>query len=118
MLVCIGLLVECVMLGSVTIIQQNILFPAERTNYFDVSKITNCAWPRSNKRIMAHLKILCQRSFSQTEWEFKNVEKKSTWIFLNELNKRLELFCVTQNHIHREIWAISCEIATRHYKCF
>ena len=71
MLVCTGLLVERVMLGSVAIIQQNVLFPAERTNYFDVSKIMNCAWPRSNKRIMAHFKILCQRSFSQTEWEFE-----------------------------------------------
>ena len=63
---------------------------------------------------MACFKILFQRSFSQTEWEFKNVDKKSTRIFLNELNKRLEIFSVTQNHIPREIWDISYEFATLH----
>jgi len=67
MQMCTGSLVDSVMLCSVNIIQQKILFPTERTNYFDVSKIMNCTWPVSNKIIMAHLKILCQRIFI-TNW--------------------------------------------------
>jgi hypothetical protein len=71
MLVCTDLLVDCVMLCSVTIIQEQVLFPTESRYYFDVSKIMYCTWPRSNKRNMAHLKILSQRLFHKYEWEFK-----------------------------------------------
>jgi hypothetical protein len=88
------------------------MFPTERTNYFDVSKIMNCTWARSNKRIMTHLKIRSQFFFHRQNGNLNDGDKKSTQIFLNELNKRREISSVTQNYMPREIWDISYENAT------
>jgi hypothetical protein len=73
-----------------------------------------CTWPRSNRRIMEHIKILSERFFTNMNGNLNKDDKKSTWILLNKLNKRLELLSVTQNYTPREIWDMSYEIATLH----
>jgi len=81
----------------------------------------NCTWPRSNTRIMVHFKIVSKNLFFHKQNGNLNDDdddKKSTWIFLDELNKRREIFSVTQNYMPREILDISYEIATLHSKYF
>ena len=64
------------------------------------------------KNYGTHQNSVSKSLFLKLSGNFNADDNKSTWIFLNELNKRLELLSDTQKHMPREICNISYEIAT------